>query len=79
MEKEYRKEAKAVEETDEEQEAPVRLMTYVINKLHSILSNVNVYINNQLTYSSNVLYAHKSCISNNFRRTTFDYKGVMHW
>ena len=40
-----------------EREAPVRLVTHVNNILHSIFSNVEVYINNQQIYNSNELYA----------------------
>ena len=35
--------------------------------MHSIFSNVEVYINNQQIYNSNELYEHKSYISNNFK------------
>ena len=35
--------------------------------MHSIFSNVEVYINNQQIYNSNGLNAHKSYISNNFK------------
>ena len=37
-----------------------------------------MYINNQQTYNSNGLYAHKSDISNNFKRSISEYKGVLH-
>ena len=37
-----------------------------------------MYINNHQIYSSNGLYAHKSRISNNFKITLSDYKGVWH-
>ena len=46
--------------------------------MHSIFSNVEVYINNQQIYNSNGLYVHKSYISNNFKAATFEYKGVFH-
>ena len=46
--------------------------------LHSIFSNVEVYINNQQIYNSNGLYAHKSYISNNFKAAISEYKGVLH-
>ena len=53
--------AKAKEkETVEEEEAPVPLVTHVNNILHSVFSNVEVYINNQQIYNSNGLYADKS-------------------
>ena len=53
----------------------VARFTYVNNILHSIFSNVEVYINNQQTYNSNGLYAHKSYISNNFKAAISEYKG----
>ena len=53
--------------TDDEEEEEVARVTYVINIMHSIFSNVEVYINNQHIYNSNGLYAHKSYISNNFK------------
>ena len=37
-----------------------------------------MYINNQLIYNSNGLYAHKSYISNNFKAAISEYKGVLH-
>ena len=56
----------------------VPLVTHVNNILHSILSNVEVYINNQQIYNSNGLYAHKSYISNKFKGAISEYKGVLH-
>ena len=53
-------------------------VTHVNNILHFILSNAELYINNHQIYISNGLYAHKSHISNNFRSTLTDYKGVLH-
>ena len=68
VKKEHKEEAKAEEEeTAEDEEAPVPLATHVHNILHSIFSNVEVYINNQQIYNSNDLYAHKSYICNNFK------------
>ena len=52
---------------DEEEQEEVARVTNVNNKMHSIFSNVEVYINNQQIYNSNGLYAHKSYISNNFK------------
>ena len=66
VKKEHKEEAKAEEEETAEEDAPVPLITHVNNILHSIFSNVEVYINNQQMYNSNGLYAHKSYISNNF-------------
>ena len=79
VKKEHKEEATAKEEeTVEDVEAPVPLVTHVNNILHSIFSNVEVYINNQQTYNSNGLYAHKSYISNNFKGAISEYKGVLH-
>ena len=46
--------------------------------MHSIFPNVEVYINNQQIYNFNGLYAHKACISNNFKGANSEYKGVLH-
>ena len=79
VKKEHKEEAKAEkEETEEDEEAPVPLVTHVNNILHSIFSNVEVYINNQQIYNSNGLYAHKSYILNNFEGAISEYKGVLH-
>ena len=63
---------------DNSDEEEVARVTYVNNIMHSIFSNVKVYINNQQTYNSNGLYAHKSYISNNFEAAISEYKGVLH-
>ena len=63
---------------DEEVQEEVARVTYVNNIMHSIFSNVEVYINNQQTYNSNGLYAHKFYISNNFKAAIYEYKGVLH-
>ena len=47
VKKEHKEEAKAEEEETAEEETPFPLVTYVNNILHSIFSNVEVYINNQ--------------------------------
>ena len=65
------------DDTDDEEEDVARV-TYVNNIMHSIFSNVEVYINNQQIYNSNGLYAHKSYISNNFKGAITEYKGVLH-
>ena len=78
IKKEHKEEAKAEEEETTEEDDPVPLVTHVNNILHSIFSNVEVYINNQQIYNSNGLYAHKSYISNNFKRAISEYKGVLH-
>ena len=53
-------------------------ITQVNDILHSIFSNAELYINNHQIYNSNGLYAHKSHISNNFKSTLSDYKGIVH-
>ena len=78
VQKEYKEEAKAEEEEKLEEEAPVPLITHINNILHSIFSDVEVYINNQQIYNSNGLYAHKSYISSNFKGAISEYKGVLH-
>ena len=78
VKKEYKEEAKIEEEETLEEDDPVPLVTHVNNILHSIFSKVEVYINNQQTYKSNGLYAHKFYISNNFKGAISEYKGVLH-
>ena len=78
VKKEQTEEAKAEEEEETAEEEPVPLLSHVNNILHSIFSNVEVYINNQQIYNSNGLYAHKSYISNNFKGAISGYKGVLH-
>ena len=63
---------------DDDEEEEVARVTYVNTIMHSIFSNVEVYINNQQIYNSNGLYAHKSYISNNFKAAISEYKGVLH-
>ena len=77
VKREHKEEAKAEEEETAEEE-PVPLVTHVNSILHSIFSNLEVYINNQQIYNSNGLYAHKSYISNNFKGAISEYKGVLH-
>ena len=48
--------------TDDGEQEEVARVTYVNNIMHSIFSNVEVYINNQQIYNSIGLYAHKSYI-----------------
>ena len=79
--KEHKDESVVFTETgtdDSDEGEEVARVTYVNNIMHSILSNVEVYINNQQIYNSNGLYAHKSYISNNFKGATTEYKGVLH-
>ena len=75
--KEHKDESVVFTETgDDEEEEEVARVTYVNNIMHSIFSNVDVYINNQQIYSFNGLYAHKSYISNNFKAAISEYKSV---
>ena len=79
--KEHKDESVVFTETgtdDSAEEEEVARVTYVNNIMHSIFSNVEVYINNQQIYNSNGLYAHKSYISNNFKAAISEYKGVLH-
>ena len=78
--KEHKDESVVFTETgdDSDQEEEVARVTYVNNIMHSIFSNVEVYINNQQICNSNGLYAHKSYISNNFKAAISEYKGVLH-
>ena len=78
--KEHKQESVVFTETgtDDEEEEEVARVTYVNNIMHSIFSNVEVYINNQQIYNSKGLYAHKSYISNNFKTVISEYKGVLH-
>ena len=78
--KEHKDESVVFTETgdDEEEDDEVARVTYVNNIMQSIVSNVEVCINNQRIYNSNGLYAHKSYISNNFEAAISEYKGVLH-
>ena len=78
--KEHKDEAVVFTETgdDSDQEEEVARVIYVNNIMHSIFSNVEMYINNQQIYNSNGLYAHKSYILNNFKAAISEYKVVLH-
>ena len=78
--KEHKDESVVFTETggDDREEEEVARVTYVNNIMHSIFSNVEVYVNNQLIYNSNGLYAYKSYISNEFKAAISEYKGVLH-
>ena len=79
MKKEHIEESVVFTETrTDDGEEEVAGVTYVNNIMHSIFSNVEVYINNQQIYISKGLYAHKSYISNNFKAAFSEYKGVWH-
>ena len=66
-----------VEVIEEGEEVPH--ITHVNIILHSVLSNADLYINNDQIYNSKGLFAYKSHISNNFKITLIDYKGVLHF
>ena len=53
-------------------------ITHVNNNWYSIFTNAELYITNHQIYNSYGLYAHKSHLSNNFKSTLSDYKGVLH-
>ena len=67
-----------IETATDDGEEEVAQVTYVNNIMHSIFSNVEVYINNQHIYISNGLYAHKPYISNNFKAAISEYNAVLH-
>ena len=60
-----------------EEDEGVPHITNVNTFLHSVSSNTELYINKHQIYSFNVLDAHKSHISNNFKSTLSDYKGIL--
>ena len=77
--KEHKDESVVFTETvSDDEEEEVARVTNVNNIMHSKFSNVEVSINNQQIYNANGLYAHKSYISNNFKATISEYKGVLH-
>ena len=79
--KEHKVDDAATEDTDNDttnNEDTVPFSSHVNNIMHSVFSNVEVYINNQQIYNSNGLYAHKAYISNNFKGAISEYKGVLH-
>ena len=78
VKKEHKEEAKAKEEETVEEETPVPLVTPLTNIFHSIVPNVEMYINNQQIQKSNGLYSHKPFISNDFKRAISEYKEVLH-
>ena len=75
---EHKEEAKADEETEEKQEAPVPLVTQENTIFHLIFSKIDVYINKRQFYNSNGLYAHKPYICVNFKGPIEEYKGGLH-
>ena len=80
--KEHKQDAVYTETGDDdveiiEEDEGVPHITHVNKILHSIFPNAHLYINNHQIYNSNGLCAHKSLISNNFKSTLKDYKGVL--
>ena len=81
--KEHKKDTVSTETGDNdvefiEEDEGVPHITHVNNILHSIFSNAELYNKKLQIYNSNGLYAHKSHISNNFKCTLSNYKGVLH-
>ena len=78
--KKHKIESKTDEEatTEEEEEAPVPLVTHVNNTLQSTFSYVEVYLNNEQIYKSIGLYAHWSDTSNDVKGASSEYKLVLH-
>ena len=70
--------AKADEEAtaQEEEEAPGPLAFHVNKIMHSVFSNVEMYIYNHQFYDSNGLYAYKSYISNNFKGAIYEHTSI---
>ena len=77
-EKEHKDESVVFIETGDAEEEEVARVTYVNIIMHSISSNVEVYLNNQQIYNSNGFYTHKSYISNIFKAAISEYEGVLH-
>ena len=75
---EHKDESVVFTETGEDEKEQVARVTYVNNKMHSIFSNLEVYINNQKIYNSNKLNAHKSNFSVNFKAVFSEYEVVLH-
>ena len=70
--------ADAGEMEQTEEDGPTSVVNHVNILVHSIFSNVEVYINKQQIYNSNGLYAHKFYNSNNFKGSVGEYLGVLH-
>ena len=62
------------EDSDEE---PQTYLTYLINLLHSLFSNCEVFFNNSVVYNANGLYPHKAQISNEFNSSAVSNKGIL--
>ena len=65
-------------ETGDDEEEEVAPVTYVNNIMHSILSNIEMYNNNEQIYISNSLYAHKTYLSNNIKAAISEYNADWH-
>ena len=55
----------------------LQYLTHVINLLHSLFSNCEVYVNIQRVYNSKGLYGHKALISNEFNASTVNNEGSL--
>ena len=79
VQKQHEEKTNADEEAtvEEDEEAPVHLVTHVNNILHSFFSNVEAYINNQQVCNTYGLYPNKSHFTNNFKRAKTEYKRVL--
>ena len=62
------------EEAEEEEDVPVHLVTHLNNILISIVSKVEVYMNNKQIDYSRGLYAHMFFISNNCKGVICEYR-----
>ena len=55
------------ESTEDEDTEGIPFVTHIINNMHSVFYDVEVYIKKQQIYYGKGLHAHNSCISNNFQ------------
>ena len=55
----------------------LQYLTHVINLLHSLFSNCEVYLNNQQVYNSDGLYGHKALVSNELNASTMNNEGIL--
>ena len=76
--KEHKQETKGDDAMEGVDKSPVPLVIQVNNILHSVFSNIEVYINNQQSYNSNGLPAYKLYICNNFKGGVSKNKGVLY-
>ena len=55
----------------------LHFLTHVNNLLHPLISNCEVYLNNQQVYNSNGLYGHEALISNELNASTRNNEGIL--